>query len=92
MHTPPATQPGLHFAVFVPAGGKFHGARAAMDGVLPDGTNPRTRYGLSDQRIGINSLMRATHRQNYLVPPRARRSFPLAELLQPAVPYPADRA
>ncbi|HST67400.1 MAG TPA: hypothetical protein VLM05_19665 [Mycobacteriales bacterium] len=81
VHTPPATQPGLHFAVFVPTSGKFHGARAAMDGVLPDGTNLRTQYGLTDQQIGINSLMKATHRQNYLVPPRARRSFPLAELL-----------
>jgi hypothetical protein len=53
-----------------------------MDGVLPDGTDLRAgRYGLGDEQIGINSAMRATHRQNYLVPPRAHRSFPLAELL-----------
>jgi hypothetical protein len=36
-----ANRPGLHFAVFVPASGKFHAARLAMDGVLPDGTNLR---------------------------------------------------
>jgi hypothetical protein len=78
---PAANQPGLHFAVFVPASSKFHAARLAMDGVLPDGTNLRTSYGLGDDQIGINSLMRATHRQNYVVPPRAHRSFPLAELL-----------
>jgi len=74
-------KPGMHFAVFVPSSAAFHRARTAMDGVLPDGTNLRTQYGLTDDKIGINSAMRATHRQNYLVPPRARRSFPLAELL-----------
>jgi hypothetical protein len=76
---PPANRPGMHFAVFVPTSGRFHIARLAMDGVLPDGTNLRTT--LSDAQIGINSAMRATHRQNYLVPPRSHRSFPLAELL-----------
>jgi hypothetical protein len=52
-----------------------------MDGVLPDGTDLRAQYGLTDAQIGINSAMRATHRQNYVVPPRAHRSVPLAELL-----------
>ena len=28
---------------------------------------------------GINSVFHATHRQNFLVPPRAHRSFPLSE-------------
>ena len=79
---PVANRPGLHFAVFVPASGKFHIARTAMDGVLPDGTNLRAApYNLSDSEIGFNSEMEATHRQNYLVPPRAHRSFPLVELL-----------
>jgi hypothetical protein len=81
---PPANQPGLHFAVFVPSSSRFHAARRAMDGVLPDGTDLRAQdgqYKLTDEQIGINSSMRATHRQNYLVPPRAHRSFPLAELL-----------
>jgi hypothetical protein len=71
----------MHFAVFVPSTAAFHRARTAMDGVLPDGTNLRTQYGLTDDKIGFNSAMQATHRQNYLVPPRARRSFPLAELV-----------
>jgi hypothetical protein len=70
---------GLHFAVFVPASRLFHTARLAMDGVLPDGTN--LRGTIDDAHNGINSYMAATHRQNYLVPPRAHRSFPLAELL-----------
>jgi hypothetical protein len=82
--TAPA-RPGMHFAVFVPSSGAFHRARSAMDGVLPgeqDGVDSlRKRHNLTDDKIGINAAMRATHRQNYLVPPRARRSFPLAELL-----------
>jgi hypothetical protein len=77
--TPVANQPGLHFAVFVPTSSRFHAARMAMDGVLPDGTNLRAQ--LTDAQIGINSFMQTTHRQNFLVPPRSHRSFPLAELL-----------
>jgi hypothetical protein len=75
--------PGLHFAVFVPASGKFHAARLAMDGVLPDGTNLRVDpYNIPDSANGINAMIRATHRQNFLVPPRRHRSFPLVELLK----------
>jgi hypothetical protein len=73
-----ATQnrPGLHFVVFVPTSGRFHTARNAMDGVLPDGTVVGTPRG-----NGINAMLTTTHRQNFLVPPRTHRSFPLAELL-----------
>ena len=71
---------GLHFAVFVPASRLFHAARRAMDGVLPDGTSIRDQ--ITDAQNGINALMGATHRQNFLVPPRLRRSFPLVDLLR----------
>ena len=71
---------GLHFAVFVPASRLFHTARLAMDGVLPDGTNLRDT--VADARNGLNGVMRATHRQNFLLPPRSRRSFPLVDLLR----------
>jgi hypothetical protein len=82
VQTPKPNQPGLHFAVFVPASGKFHTARTAMDGKLPDGTDLRLPpYNLTDDQIGFNSQMHATHRQNLLVPSRSHRSFPLAELL-----------
>jgi hypothetical protein len=73
---------GMHFVAFTPASSKFHAARNAMDGVLPDGTNLRSAYSLTDSAIGINAAIRASHRQNYLIPPRAHRSFPLAELLR----------
>ncbi|HEU5483463.1 MAG TPA: hypothetical protein VFU98_01050, partial [Microlunatus sp.] len=69
-------RPGLHFAVFVPTSGRFHAARHAMDGVLPDGTVVGT-----PRENGINAMLSTTHRQNFLVPPRAHRSFPMAELL-----------
>jgi hypothetical protein len=78
---PPPSQPGMHFAVFVPSSDRFHKARLSMDGLLPDGADLRQEYGLTDAQIGINAMMAATHRQNFLVPPRAHRSFPLAELL-----------
>ncbi len=70
---------GVHFVVFTPTSDDFHRQRLAMDGVLPDGTKlaftPRARGQ------GFNSVLRTTHRQNFLVPPRRHRSFPLVELL-----------
>ena len=69
---------GVHFVVFNPSSDDFHRNRLAMDGVLPDGTRlqlpPRARGQ------GFNSILRTTHRQNFLVPPRRHRAFPLAEL------------
>jgi hypothetical protein len=69
---------GVHFVVFNPSGDDFERNRLAMDGVLPDGSklevSPRSRAQ------GFNSVLTTTHRQNFLVPPRLHRSFPLAEL------------
>lgn len=68
---------GVHFVVFNPTSDDFRRVRLAMDGILPDGTRLafRGRFGQ-----GLNSVLRTTHRQNFLVPPRAHRSFPLSEL------------
>ena len=69
---------GVHFVVFNPTGDDFERNRLAMDGVLPGGRKlpvpPRNRAQ------GFNSVLTTTHRQNFLVPPRRHRSFPLAEL------------
>ena len=69
---------GVHFVVFNPSGDDFERNRLAMDGVLPDGSkldvSPRSRAQ------GFNSVLTTTHRQNFLVPPRLHRSFPLVEL------------
>jgi hypothetical protein len=74
--------PGLHFVIFTATSQQFHRMKLAMDGVLPDGTNLRQPpHSIPDSANGINQAIRATHRQNFLVPPRGRRAFPLVELL-----------
>jgi hypothetical protein len=70
---------GVHFLTFNPSSDDFRRNRLAMDGVFPDGT--RLPLQARSRGQGLNSVLRTTHRQNFLVPPRARRSFPLAELL-----------
>jgi hypothetical protein len=74
----PEPAAGLHFVTFNPSSDDFKRNRLAMDGILPDGTvlpfEPRSRGQ------GFNAVLQTTHRQNFLVPPRAHRSFPLAEL------------
>ena len=80
------TAPGMHFVAFVPSHLAFHKARFAMDGFTPDGKpfvalDGKTVYTVTGSAAGINSVLRASHRQNYVIPPRKNRSFPLAELL-----------
>jgi hypothetical protein len=78
----PTNKPGMHFVAFLPGHHLFHRARLAMDGVMPNGTNFRQPpYSIPDENNGINARMRASHRQNYVIPPRRHRSFPLVELL-----------
>jgi hypothetical protein len=74
-HKPAA---GLHFLAFLPTTALFNLVRLSMDGYFPGATlhvNPRSPHA------GINTVLHTTHRQNYLVPPRRHRSFPLAEYL-----------
>ncbi len=68
---------GVHFVVFNPTGDDFRRNRLAMDGTLPDGRLP---IPARDRNQGFNSILLTTHRQNFLVPPRRHRAFPLAEL------------
>ena len=71
-------RPRLALRGLQPVQRRLHRNRLAMDGVLPDGTQialePRARGQ------GFNSVLRTTHRQNFLVPPRSHRSFPLVEV------------
>jgi len=70
---------GMHFLAFSPTSDFFRRMRLAMDGHYADGVklplNPRSL------QLGLNGVMHPTHRQNFIVPPRRHRSFPLAELL-----------
>jgi hypothetical protein len=75
----PDARAGLHFVVFNPTSDDFHRNRLAMDGVLPDGR--RLPFESRARGQGLNSVLRTTHRQNFLVPPRRHRSLPLVELL-----------
>jgi hypothetical protein len=75
--TSPVPAAGVHFVVFNPTGDDFRRNRLAMDGVLPGGTIPLPP---GDRNQGFNSVLQTTHRQNFLVPPRRNRSFPLAEV------------
>ena len=75
----PGAQAGLHFVVFNPTSDDFHRNRLAMDGVLPGGV--RAPLAPRDPGQGINSVLTTTHRQAFLVPPRAHRALPLAERL-----------
>ena len=47
---------------------------------MPNGRN--LRESVPDAHNGINAFMRASHRQNFVIPPRRNRSFPLVELLK----------
>jgi hypothetical protein len=68
---------GVHFIAFMPTSNSFNLVRQAMDGQYGGGValGPAAVHG------PFNDVLQATHRQNFLVPPRAHRSFPLAELL-----------
>jgi hypothetical protein len=69
---------GVHFVVFTPTSDDFNRGRLAMDGHLPDGT--KLAFDPNARGQGFNSVLRTTHRQNFIVPPRRHRSFPLVEL------------
>lgn len=67
--------PGLHFLAFVPTAQTFHASRQAMDAV-----DVANRYKIASHANGINAFLTVTRRQNFLVPPRRHRAFPLLEL------------
>jgi hypothetical protein len=69
---------GLHFVVFNPTSDDFQRNRMAMDGHMPNGEKLEFAPRAAGQ--GFNSILKTTHRQNFLVPPRRHRAFPLVEL------------
>jgi hypothetical protein len=67
---------GVHFVGFGPSAQHYELLRQEMDS--PD---LKARHNLSADNVGFTKMLVTTHRQNYLLPPRSHRSFPLAELL-----------
>jgi hypothetical protein len=67
--------PGVHFLAFTPGSPVFHQSRQGMDAVPI-----AQQYNIASKANGINGFIHATRRQNFLVPPRAHRAFPLLEL------------
>jgi hypothetical protein len=62
------SRPKLHFAILVPSADRFARLR-------------RRQGELAVEHNGIEPFVTATRRQNFLVPPRRHRVFPLLELL-----------
>jgi hypothetical protein len=75
---PISAQPraGVHFIGFGPSAQHFEKMRREMDS-----QDLKAQHGLADEDLGFTKMLVTTHRQNYLLPPRAHRSFPLVELL-----------
>lgn len=71
----PEPHPGVHFLALTPGSEVFHRSRRAMDA-----TDLAGKYHVASAANGINAFIRATRRQNYLVPPRRHRAFPLLDL------------
>ncbi|MGH9466058.1 MAG: DUF7405 family protein [Terriglobales bacterium] len=72
----PTPKAGVHFIGFAPSGQLFEKIRREMDGV-----DLQKKYNLPPENTGFTKFLVTTHRQNYVEPPRAHRSFPLAEML-----------
>ena len=65
---------GLHFVSLQRAIADFVSTRNAMNAANASYLNPSVTATVNN---GINEFIFVTHRANYLIPPRAQRSFPL---------------
>jgi hypothetical protein len=71
-----SSQPKLQFAILVPSADFFATMRrnqASLD--------LAAKYGVDPANNGIERFITTTRRQNFLVPPRRHRAFPLVELV-----------
>jgi hypothetical protein len=67
-------QPKLHFSIFVPTADFF--ATMRRNQASPDLAK---QYDVPARNLGLERFITATRRQNFLVPPRLHRAFPLLE-------------
>lgn len=71
----PTPRAGLHFVGFGPSSQHYEVMRLLMDSA-----ELQQRHDLPDSNVALGGFTTTTHRQNFLLPPRAHRSMPLAEL------------
>ena len=67
--------PKLQFTIFVPSAEFFRTLRTSQASL-----DLQDKYGVSVEDNGLERFLTATRRQNFLVPPRRHRAFPLTEL------------
>jgi len=70
-----ASVPKLQFTIFVPTAEFFRTLRTSQASL-----DLQNKYSVSVEDNGLERFLTATRRQNFLVPPRRHRAFPLAEL------------
>jgi hypothetical protein len=70
-----AALPKLQFTIFVPSAEFFRTLRTNQASLDLQHT-----YGVSPSDNGLERFLTATRRQNFLIPPRRHRAFPLVEL------------
>jgi hypothetical protein len=57
-----------------------HGAARVWLRISQASLDLKDKYGVSPNANGLERFIPATRRQNFLIPPRRHRSFPLLEL------------
>jgi len=70
-----SNQPKLQFAVFVPTAEFFRVMRVNQASL-----DLQSQFNVAEDDNGLERFITATRRQNFLVPPRVHRAFPLREL------------
>lgn len=70
-----SSQPKLQFTIFVPTAAFFRVLRVNQASL-----DLQNQFGVDPDDNGLERFLTATRRQNFLVPPRRNRAFPLVEL------------
>ena len=70
-----AVRPKLQFTIFVPSAEFFRTLRTHQASL-----DLQHSFGVSPNDNGLERFITATRRQNFLIPPRRHREFPLLEL------------
>ncbi|HEY1348298.1 MAG TPA: hypothetical protein VGF67_01575, partial [Ktedonobacteraceae bacterium] len=91
-------QPKLQFSVFVPTADFFKTMRSNQAALnfqtFEQGFGGSTSGTVDSEDNGLERFLTATRRQNFLIPPRRHRAFPLIELtatVGPAAPTSSQR-